>query len=39
VNFTAQNLASGIYFYKLEVAPSAGGLPIFVETKIMTYQK
>jgi hypothetical protein len=39
VIFAAQNLASGIYFYKLEAEPSAGGLPILVETKIMTYQK
>jgi len=39
VNFTAQNLASGIYFYTLEAVPITGRLPVFVNTKIMTYVK
>ncbi|MCG3118998.1 MAG: hypothetical protein ALAOOOJD_01321 [bacterium] len=39
VSFTAQNLASGVYSYKLEVRPNNGSMPAFVETKSMTYLK
>lgn len=39
VNFTAQNLASGIYSYKLEVIPRNGSWQPFVETKSMMYLK
>ena len=39
VSFTAQNLASGIYSYRLEVAPLNGSLPALVEVKRMTYLK
>ncbi len=39
VNFSAKDLSSGIYFYKLEAIPSNGSRSPFVETKIMTYLK
>ncbi len=39
INFAAQNLASGVYFYKLEAVPINGSVPVFVEIKPMIYQK
>jgi hypothetical protein len=39
VSFSTNDLASGIYFYKLEAVTSNGSLPQFVETKTMTYLK
>lgn len=39
INFAAQNLASGIYFYKLEAIPASGASERYVETKSMIYLK
>jgi hypothetical protein len=39
VSFSANDLASGIYFYKLEARSNNGSLPQFIETKTMTYLK
>jgi hypothetical protein len=39
VSFSANDLASGIYFYKLEARSNNGSLPQFTETKTMTFLK
>lgn len=39
LNFSGQNLASGVYYYRLEAAPLHGATPAFVETKAMTLMK
>jgi hypothetical protein len=39
VSFSANDLASGIYFYKLEATSNHGSLRQFVETKTMLYLK
>jgi hypothetical protein len=39
VSFSATNLPSGIYFYRLQVYPANGGAGSFVETKKMVLMK
>lgn len=39
ISFSAKDLASGIYFYKLEAMSSNSSLPQFVATKTVTYLK